>query len=233
VKTEQTTHGTVRPVAQLSPGDPVVLRWIGRQQRIVEAIPSRCVTDTDGLFALYIADGTRFVGHPVVAREGRAAVALSGGLPPRTISARRWRNHLVRLMYPGEPYSVWIAWNDAWELVWYYVNIEAPFVRTPIGVDTRDQVLDIAVSPDRTWRFKDDDELDAWVKVGAITADFAAKLWEIARDLSERVSRWGAPFCDGWETWRPPDRWAIPTLTKNWDQVPITLPRFGSNRAAF
>ena len=46
-------------------------------------------------------------------------------------------------------------WTPAWEFLGWYVNLEEPFRRTPLGFDVRDLQLDILVDPERKWRWKD------------------------------------------------------------------------------
>ncbi|WP_239141102.1 DUF402 domain-containing protein [Actinoplanes campanulatus] len=61
------------------------------------------------------------------------------------------------LMPPGAAHSVWWFFRDGVFDGWY-VNLEAPCTRRPDGVDTVDHVLDIVATPDRAWRWKDEDE---------------------------------------------------------------------------
>ena len=43
----------------------------------------------------------------------------------------------------------------------WYVNLEAEWVRTPIGFDTRDLILDVTVADDRSsWCLKDEQEIN-------------------------------------------------------------------------
>ena len=67
------------------------------------------------------------------------------------------RGECLRLMFPGEPYSIWLHWSRTppRRFTGWYVNLEAPFVRTDIGVDTTDNSLDLVVTPDFECRWKD------------------------------------------------------------------------------
>ncbi|MCB0087144.1 MAG: DUF402 domain-containing protein, partial [Caldilineaceae bacterium] len=48
----------------------------------------------------------------------------------------------------------------------WYGNIEAPFVRTPLGIDTHDLALDVVATADGQWRWKDEDEFRRRLEVG-------------------------------------------------------------------
>ena len=58
------------------------------------------------------------------------------------------------LAVPGESHAVWIMWERGHtKLRCWYINLETPLLRTPIGFDTMDHELDIVISPDRSgWR---------------------------------------------------------------------------------
>ena len=73
----------------------------------------------------------------------------------------QWRNHVLRVLLPGRPFSVWVCWSPGWEFSFYFVNLEAPLARSAVGFDSRDHVLDICVRADPSWYYKDRDELDA------------------------------------------------------------------------
>jgi hypothetical protein len=55
------------------------------------------------------------------------------------------------------------------------VWLQEPFRRTSRGFATMDLMIDVIVSPDRTWRWKDEDELAVFVERGAFDAGLARK----------------------------------------------------------
>ena len=93
----------------------------------------------------------------------------------------------------------------------WYVNFEQPLRRTPVGVDTFDQKLDLLVFPSGGWQWKDEDELEQAAALGLL--DAKAVRAEAKRVLEE----W--PFPTGWEDWRPDPAWPVPQLPAGWDVV--------------
>ena len=45
----------------------------------------------------------------------------------------------------------------------WYVNLQKPFRRTARGFETMDLMLDLVVEVDRSWWWKDEDELETFV----------------------------------------------------------------------
>ena len=213
-----------------STGDTIVLRWVLPSGTIWGGFPLIVVGDSDELLVLYLRAGTVYRTLPPPPREGKAVWAAADGATsdfsrPHYQSHTWERNHVLRLMFPGQSYSIWFAWRErSWELGWYYVNLEAPYTRTPVGVDTQDHVLDIVVRPDRTWHFKDDDQLQSWVDAGRIVADAATAVRAEARRVASIIDDWSSPFCDGWESWRPDPSWRRRTLPTGWDEYPTSIP---------
>ena len=111
----------------------------------------------------------------------------------------------------GRAHSIYLFWHDDRSIEHWYVNFERPLARTPLGVDTFDEKLDLIVRADGSYRWKDEDELEAAAAVGLLDAD--AVRAEAARVLEE----W--PFPTGWEDWRPDPSWPVPRLPEGWDVV--------------
>ena len=89
------------------------------------------------------------------------------------MAAARWQGHgVLMLQRPGERYAVWHFWHGAERaFAGWYVNLQEPFRRTPIGYDTYDLELDIWIPAAGGWSFKDDELLDVRVQEGRFTAD--------------------------------------------------------------
>lgn len=194
------------------PGDEVVLRYITRVDGVPGMTwPARVVRDDD-LLALYVPRGTTVMSWQQSPGE------------PRRLVEREWRRDMLRLMVPGQAHSVWCFWEgDGREFARYYVNMEEPFRRTAIGVDTNDHALDIVVEPDFSWSWKDLDEFEQLVSTGAYSAEFGeAVRAEASRVIEEIESRRG-PFAAGWDRWQPPVEWTIPRLHPRWRDEPPAL----------
>ena len=61
---------------------------------------------------------------------------------------------------PGAAHWGWWFFRGGVFAGWY-VNLETPYTRHDVGVDATDLVLDIVVSPDRSWVWKDEEEMEA------------------------------------------------------------------------
>jgi hypothetical protein len=204
-------------------GEVVALRHLN-DGRVSYVWPMIVVADSEAAIALYIARGTptrRRVlldGRPL----DRARAYSERWATPWRLGEGEWfGSSVLQLARPGEPRSYW-AFFDArtWAFEGWYVNLQEPLRRTPIGFDTVDHVLDLVVAPDlSTWRWKDEGELDDAVRVGRFTLAEAAR---IRRDGEAAVRAFEArawPFDRGWEAWRPDPAWAVPELHEGWDDV--------------
>ena len=142
------------------PGDQIVRRelclgrpWLGQAVVVVE--------DSDELLALYVAEGSE-LAYP----DGD----WPGGRHPWH-GKDRWRGHgVLQLQRPDEAHAVWLFWRGPEAaLAFWYVNLQAPFRRTAAGIDTMDHELDIVIEPNGSWRFKDEELLDEWIRLGRWT----------------------------------------------------------------
>ena len=199
-----------------SSGDQIVVRYV-RDGRPSWVRPVTVIEDTPERSVVFIAAGT----------PTKEPVRLDGSAIARVVSYEErvslewrlgdgnWGSHQTLLLTPSDAaYSVWLFWTEDWTFLGWYVNLQQPLERTPVGFDTRDQVLDIWVEPDLTWSWKDEGELEDAVRLGRFSADEAAAI----RAEGERViAKW--PFPTGWEDWRPDPSWPIPKLPDGWDRV--------------
>ena len=166
------------------------------------------VQDTADLLALYMPEGS-----PLEFPERDHF----GG--PHPWSGRdRWHGHgVLHLQRPDDMHAVWVFWDgQERELAAWYVNIQEPFRRTPLGIDTQDLELDLVIEPDGSWSLKDEDRLDPWIERGRWTAaEIAAIRVEGARLGAELEAgrRW---WSDDWATWEPDPAWPVPTLPEGW-----------------
>ncbi|HLG00482.1 MAG TPA: DUF402 domain-containing protein, partial [Acidimicrobiia bacterium] len=131
-----------------------------------------------------------------------------------------WRGPSTVRVHPvGASFVVYRNWNPgSREYEGWYVNLESPWARTPIGFDGVDHVLDIRVADDlSSWSWKDEDELAWSLEMGMMTAAEA----DAARAEGERVislieSRaW--PFNADWSAWEPDPEWPVPEVPTGWD----------------
>lgn len=99
----------------------------------------------------------------------------------------------------------------------FYVNLEEPLVRTPVGWDFEDHLLDVWIDPDGGWRWVDEDELAEAVELGVFSEREAAAIRAAGERALERVL---AGEYDAWREWRPHPSWQRPELPAGWDAPP-------------
>jgi predicted RNA-binding protein associated with RNAse of E/G family len=126
-------------------------------------------------------------------------------------------------MFPGRAHSVWLTWRPDGEFVGFYVNLEEPFRRTPIGFDTNDHTLDIVVTPDLQWSWKDELLLEEQASRGEYSAGLVEAIRGEAALVIATIESRGSPFTDGWEDWRPDSTWPTPRLADTWNTEPAAL----------
>lgn len=203
-------------------GDIVVLRYVTTDGRIEICWPCRVVADRDEVVALFIAAGSPYKAGPKkTAAEKRRQPRTA--LPPDEYV---WRTDTLRLMFPGRSHSVSLSWGPAAEerrLLKYFVNMEEPFRRTAVGFDTQDHTLDIEVTPELAWRWRDEQELANHVTEGFYTAALAAAARLEGQSAIEAIVRREHECVRGWPEWSPPPAWTIPPFARGWDTTPPTF----------
>jgi hypothetical protein len=122
---------------------------------------------------------------------------------------------------PGESYSVWWLFADDGFAGWY-VNLEAPFQRHAIGIDTTDHALDLQVDPERQVSWKDEEEFVArtghpwyWSSVEAAT------IRATAERLAATAAAGAYPFDGTHRDFQPDPAWGMPELPHGWNQPPV------------
>jgi hypothetical protein len=198
------------------PGGPVVYRGVWCR-KLWWATVLTAVQDGPELTALYWPAGTpqKLPARPLTPRDllSREQVELVD---------RTWVDTDVLLLTaPGAAHAVYAMWEEGQtSLRCWYVDLQAPLRRTTKGFDTRDHLLDIVISPDRSeWRWKDEDEFNEAVAIGVFSPEGARAIREEGERVIELSAAEESPFCDGWETWSPPEGWEIPAFPENWDRL--------------
>ncbi len=197
------------------PGDQIVRRevWHGRAW---SALPMYVVRDSIELLALYMPVGTPigFGGGPWPTANGRHG--WDDG--PDTV----WLDHdVLQLHRPGDPYSAWILspGADREDLGWY-LNLQRPFRRTPIGIDTLDHELDVVINEEGDWRYKDVEELHASVELGRFTSAEVADIEALGDRLTTIIEAGVQWWDDRWKNWSPQPEWSAPlSLPADWDDM--------------
>ena len=93
------------------------------------------------------------------------------------------------MFQPATNYSVWFFETSAGVRDSYYVNIEAPFTRTVAGIESSDLILDVVVKADRSFSYKDEDELEFAHRAGVLTSAQVVAIRRTAADAVEVITR--------------------------------------------
>jgi predicted RNA-binding protein associated with RNAse of E/G family len=207
-----------------SPGETIVLQEVLRG-RVWAARPMTVVRDDGDLLLLWFPNGTAWkapITPPQRPREESRGVRLA------TCASRRdwvfrdlaWDVDTLSFTRSGDWHAVWVSWPEDDRDWGWYVNLQRPFRRTPIGIETMDLMLDVQIAPDRSWNWKDEDELATFVEHGVFDDELAAHVRDEGLRVVERAQRNEPPFGEPWrEEWRPDPAWERPRLIDGWDRV--------------
>jgi len=195
------------------PGDPVVLREIWRG-RVFDARPATVVRDAEDGTAVYVSPDTR-----VKAPVGKDGLPLR--LPDRWWTLVNWRrshSRILGLAWPDVSYAVLMRWDAGTDaFLGWYLNLQTPLRRTVLGFDYTDHFLDVVVDPDRSWRWKDEDELEHAVERELVSEAEAREIRAEGERAIARIEARVEPFDDRWVGWRPDPLWTPATLPPGWD----------------
>ena len=199
-------------------GETLVIRYIARSDgSVAMAIPAIVIRDDD-ILATYVPAGTMFKDNWVVPEAERVtAVSTIKPSAERTHIERIWHTNTIRLYLPKKAFSAWLFFTESWQLSAYYGNLEAPFIRTPLGIDTRDHGLDVIARPDGSWQWKDEAEFARRLEVGVDSMAHQTAVRAAGEAFIHRFENNAAPFNQGWDKWQPPADWQPRHLPKNWN----------------
>jgi hypothetical protein len=183
---------------RFQPSDHIVVRNVFKG-RVQTVFPSIVVADTPELTATWL---------PVGATVMNGLSDGKGHLSVEAMSAKSWdmvprewhTSGTLRLKSPRAMWSLWVFWNEgmASHRSWY-INIDAPYLRTRFGFDTWDMFLDVVVAPDRkSWRNKDEDEFAQAIAAGLFTHKEAAEVRATAAQALATIRANRPPFDSIW-----------------------------------
>jgi hypothetical protein len=162
------------------------------------------VKDEEGQLALWMPPKRHW--------QGRVSGTLLGewSLGERVSS----RGGILRTTRPGDSYSLLHFFNPDGSFRGWYFNFEGPLVRTPLGFDFEDEILDLWVERDRSWKWLDEDELEEALRREVVDPAHATAVRARAQNVVKELDRL---LPTGWEHWRPDPDWSVPQLPPGWD----------------
>ena len=201
-----------------SSGSQVLYREIVHG-KVWTARPVIVVQDAPDLIALYLPNHTPWkVCTPLDA--GDDLVLCKANLHPWELRDVVWSyGDTVFLIRPGRSYAVHVMWDPQQRFVGWYINFQEPARRTRLGFDFLDQELDMVVSPNLDWRWKDRDHLGQAQDIGLFSPEQVRAILREGKRVIESIRMKATPFDGSWNSWRPPLNWSVPRLPEGWEQV--------------
>ena len=209
--------------ASWSPGETIVIQEVWRD-RVWAARPVTVVEDAADRLIVWCPKGTvRKVPMTPPARERSPSRSTRIG----ELMARRdwlhtdhvWDVSTLWFLWPDAWHAVWVSWFEPGEHWGWYGNLQEPYVRTSRGIRTMDLMLDVLVERDGSWRWKDEDDLQAMIDRQLISDETVEVVRAAGREVV-RLSEEGAPpFCEPWTSWAPDPAWDPPVLPPDWDEL--------------
>ena len=187
--------------------------------KVWTARPVTVIQDTPDLIALYLHNQT----HWMVCTPPNAGIDLmecKANLREWHLKDKVWRyGDTVFLISPGRAHAVHVMWDQQRRFVGWYVNLQKPLRRTCLGWDFLDQELDIVVSPDLSWRWKDREPLEQAQQLGLFPPEQVRAILHERQRAVESIQQKAVPFDGSWNAWKPPSEWSVPCLPDGWDRV--------------
>jgi hypothetical protein len=202
------------------PGDQILLRY-RRRGPVSFAYPVTVVHDDADHIALYLRPST-----PVRRRVMPDGSPIPRNLPyaeavnvPHLVGHGTWdHNHTLIIAREGDPFDIRLFWAEVdWVFRGWYVNLQDPLRRVPVGFDTADHVLDIEANPDRQWSWKDEHEMAEAIRIGRFSQAEAEAIRAAGESVIPAIEAHRWPFDQSLTGWRPDAAWPIPTVPDTWN----------------
>jgi predicted RNA-binding protein associated with RNAse of E/G family len=200
------------------PGQTILRRYF-KGGRVSFLNVCRALADDERGLRLWVPIGTPF--WRLLTPDGRDAHQASWEeiLATGQLGLLPWHSsHIMIFMPPDAAHSVWWFFGEDGEFQGWYGNLEAPYTRWDGGVDTVDHALDLWFEPDRTWRWKDEDEFAAVTgHPGSWSVEQAAEIRAEGERLVKLAEAGEFPFDGTWCDLRPDPAWPPLTRPDGWD----------------
>ncbi len=197
---------------RFQPCEHIVIRDVLHGKTKV-VLPAVVVADGPGMTVTWVPEGTPMLSADFGVDSHSLEAVRNQVAGNWTLKQRAWRDDgILRVTSPGLPWAM-IVYREEERVKAWYVNLEQPLSRTPEGITISDRYLDIVIEPDRkSWRWKDEDELEEAVRLGLYSPEEAAQFRQDGLDAIERITSGGPPFDTSWADWQPDPEWRIPQL---------------------
>ena len=143
------------------------------------------------------------------------------------VDTRSSNRHVLSFAWPDREYAVLMSWHaESAEFLGWYINLQSTLRRTPIGFDAGDHILDIVITHDRVWRWKDEHEMTQAIETGLFTEADAERFHAEGERVIQTIAAREDPFGDEWLSWSADPSWhEAPGLLDGWDVNPRSARR--------
>jgi hypothetical protein len=212
--------------APFTPGRQIVWRHFQGPERLALLKVAHVVADDERGLLIWVAQGSPMLDRMSVDRRGLRSIPFEEWF---TTETRLWDvtwegPGILKLFPPTAAHSVWWFWRPDGGFRGWYVNLEEAGVRWDdgdiAGIDVCDQDLDVWAEPDRSWRWKDEEEFAERLAAGAgyWVSDEAEVRAEGLRVIKQ-IEAGEFPFDGAWCDYRPDPAWPVPDrVPAGWDR---------------
>jgi protein associated with RNAse G/E len=130
-----------------------------------------------------------------------------------------WDVSSLWILRPEDWYTILVSWRPDGSHLGWYINLQEPMRRNPIGFEAMDLMLDVVLEPDLSWRWKDRDEFEEIARRGIFDPDLVQRIRDTARKVIGDIEQSRAPFSDPWPSWTPNPSWPTPRLPAGWSEI--------------
>jgi protein associated with RNAse G/E len=205
------------------PGEVILMEeYLSRRKRqLITVRPQVVVHDGDDFLGIVSMPGGTWMTRDVPGRnqltvEQRIELYLKEELHHEWYERTNTGGPVLCLYPHHAAHSVRLFWDAGGSLMFWYVNLEEPYRRTPRGIEVADQTLDVMITPDLKWRWKDELEFEALTKDGAIPPELAEAIRAEGEQVIVELERREWPFDWPWPEWRPDLTWPAPKVADLW-----------------
>jgi hypothetical protein len=209
---------------RFEPGE-IVLRRHFMHETLSRVWAGRVVADDDRGILLWIAEGSVFRDLVTIDGQTPREVPFPEWLTSdKRLAERLWRGGVLMWHPRDERYSLWLFFGPDRAFRGWYANLEVPVVAWrdagAAGMDTVDWDLDVWVPPDRSWRWKDEEEFVERLAYGpSYWVDDEAIVRAAGERIVKLVEAGEFPFDGTWCDFAPDPTWTVPTeLPPGWDR---------------
>ena len=204
-------------------GQTIVQRSLDHDGRIGSVECGRVLQDDADGVVLWVGQGSAVLQRTTVAGKPVRSLPLAEWVNvPLLHGATEWRAPGTLMVTPVDtPHAVWWFFDEDGEFEGWYINLQSPVQRWWGGYDRRDHALDVVVTADRRWAWKDEEEFAERIDHPLYWT--AAEAEQIRAEGERLVAHAlaGAYLFDGrWCDFRPDPAWPPSALPWWWDQLP-------------